>query len=73
MPLISIQVTPDIAAKIRFLAESGVFAVKTGNVSLAFKEGHLGTIKTELFTYSPKLSPEQIVDEVDIKILSPIV
>jgi len=50
--LISIEVTPDIAAKLRFLAESGVFAIKTGNATLNFHEGELKTIKIELYTYS---------------------
>lgn len=55
IPLISIEVTPDIAAKIRFMADSGVFAISTGNASLNFHEGILKSIKTEFFTY-PKLS-----------------
>lgn len=52
--LTTIEVTDDIAAKIRFLAESGVFAIKTGNAVLNFHEGELKTIKTEFFTYAPK-------------------
>lgn len=54
MPLISIEVTPDIAQKIRFMAESGVFALKTGNITLNFHEGELKTIKTEMYSYAPK-------------------
>lgn len=53
MPLISIEVTPDIAAKIRFLAESGIFVIKTGNASLNFLNGELKSIKTELISYPP--------------------
>lgn len=52
IPLITIQVTPDVGSKIRFMAESGVFAIKTGNVSLNFHEGVLKSIKTEIFTYA---------------------
>lgn len=48
--LISIEVTPDIAAKIRGLAEAGVFAIHTGNANLNFHEGILKSVKTELFT-----------------------
>lgn len=49
--LIAIELTPDIAAKIRFMAESGVFGVKTGNVILNFHEGAIKSIKTEIFSY----------------------
>lgn len=51
MPLIKLEVTSDIASKIRFMAESGVFSIKTGNVSLNFHEGTLKSIKSEIFTY----------------------
>ena len=57
MPLVSIEVTPDIALKIRGLAEAGVFAIRTGNASLNFLDGTLKSIKTELMTY-----PQQTVD-----------
>jgi len=49
--LIKIEVTPDIASKIRFLAESGIFAIHTGNATLNFKDGLLKSIKTELYSY----------------------
>lgn len=49
--LIKIEVTPDIAAKIRFLAESGIFAINTGNATLNFKDGIIKSIKTELYSY----------------------
>lgn len=51
MKLVTIEVTPDIAAKIRFIAESGVFAIKTGNASLNFLNGNLKSIKTEIMSY----------------------
>ncbi len=50
--LISIEVTPDIAAKIRLMAEAGVFALKDGSATLYFKGSHLTTIKSELYTYA---------------------
>jgi len=54
IPLIKIEVTPDIAAKIKLCAEAGLFAIKTGNATLNFHEGELKSIKTELYTYAPK-------------------
>ena len=58
-PLITIEVTPDIARKIRALAEAGVFAIKTGNAQINCLEGEFKSIKTEYFHY-PKLSPEPV-------------
>lgn len=55
--LIKIEVTPDIAAKIRFLAESGIFAINTGNATLNFKDGLIKSIKTELYSY-----PQPVLD-----------
>lgn len=49
--MITLEITEDIAAKIRFLAESGVFAIHTGNASLNFHEGILKSIKTEIMSY----------------------
>lgn len=69
MPTISIEVTADIASKIRLMAEAGVFGLKTGQVTLNIKQGALTTVKLEQFTYAQDLS----TSEVDIKILSPIV
>lgn len=66
--LITLEVTPDIAAKIRFMAESGVFALDTGNASLNFLKGELKSIKTERFTYPQHLSTP--VDNVEIDTLS---
>lgn len=54
--LITIEVTPDIATKIRFMAESGVFAIQNGSATIHFKEGVAKTIKSELYTYAPSLS-----------------
>ena len=62
--LIKIEVTPDIAAKIRFMAESGIFAIKTGNANLNFHEGVLKSIKTELMSY-PQKNLEQVVDLIE--------
>lgn len=50
--LITIEVTADIAAKIRLMAESGMFAIKTGSAQCNFLNGELKSIKTELLTYA---------------------
>ncbi len=54
--LIVIEVTPDVAVKIRFMAETGVFALRTGNVILNIHEGFLKTIKTEVYSHANDLS-----------------
>lgn len=51
VPLITMEVTTDIAYKIRFMAESGVFGMDTGNVSLNIKDGKIMSIKSEIFRY----------------------
>lgn len=52
IPLIPIEVTPDIATKIRFMVESGVFDIRGGNATLSFDpKGNLKSIKRELFSY----------------------
>lgn len=52
IPLIKIEVTPDIAVKLRFIMESGVFDIRGGNAVLSFNQnGELKTIKRELFSY----------------------
>lgn len=71
MPLISLQVSEDIATKIRFLAESGVFAMDTGNVSLNFSKGELKSIKTERYCY-PQVYPQAPVEGIDIVKITPI-
>lgn len=53
IPLISIEVTPDIAGKLRFMVEAGVFDMRGGNATLSFApNGDLKSIKRELFTYA---------------------
>lgn len=55
IPLIAIEVTPDIAKTIRFMAESGIFALKGASATLNFApNGELKTVKTEHFFYAPK-------------------
>lgn len=49
--LISLQITEDIAIKIRGMAEAGVFSIETGNAVLSFKDGKLKSIKTEMYSY----------------------
>lgn len=63
--LITVQLTPDIAAKIRFMAESGVFALETGNAQLNFHKGELKSIKTEHFSYPQPLSPGVDSEKID--------
>ena len=50
-PIITIEVTADIALKIRQMAENGVFSIVTGNASLNFHEGALKSVKTEVTTH----------------------
>lgn len=53
IPLVKIEVTPDVAIKIRFLAESGLFDMRGANAILSFDErGNLKTIKKETFFYA---------------------
>ncbi len=53
IPLVSIEVTPDVAVKLRFIAESGVFDMRGGNAILSFSPaGELKTIKKEVFYYT---------------------
>lgn len=56
MELVRIEVTPDIASKIRFMAESGVFSITKGNATVNFDGGEIKSIKTELYTY-PSVVP----------------
>lgn len=63
--LITLEVTPDIASKIRFMAESGVFAIDTGNASLNFQGGKMKSIKTERYSY-PQSAEATKVDVVQI-------
>ena len=51
MPLISLEVTPDIAAKIRAMAEAGVFAINKGSATINFLNGELKSVKTEIYSY----------------------
>lgn len=61
MPTITIEVTPDIAAKIRAMAEAGVFSIKTGNAAVNFHEGTIKSIKTDFFYY-PQSIPVETID-----------
>lgn len=65
--LIQIQVTPDIATKIRLLAESGFFAIKTGSAQCNFHEGVLKSIKTELLTYAHDIHIDTTVKGLILK------
>lgn len=53
IPLISIELTPDIATKLRFMVEAGVFDIRQGSATLNFDAaGSLKSIKKETFTYA---------------------
>ena len=55
--LISVELTPDIAVKLRFLIESGVMDMRGGSATLNFApNGELKSIKKETFVYADKLS-----------------
>jgi len=52
VPLVSVELTPDMAEKLRFMVQSGVFDIRGGNATLSFApNGELKSIKRELFTY----------------------
>lgn len=63
IPLISLQVTPDIAAKLLFMSESGLFSIRKGNAILNFDGGKLKSIKTELYCY-PHVSESLPIDSL---------
>lgn len=50
IPVYSIEVTADIAAKIRVLAELGVFAMRGGNCEIHFdQEGNISQVVTHTY------------------------
>lgn len=56
--LFSIEVTADIAAKIRILAEAGVFATKGGSCDIHFDAlGNISQVVTHTYTKVTSLSP----------------
>ena len=53
MPLVSIEVTPNIADALAFMVRAGVFDVRGGNAILSFDpQGALKSIKKEVFVYN---------------------
>ncbi len=53
MPLISVEMTPNIAEALAFMVRAGTFDVKSGNVTLSFDpQGTLKSIKKEIFVYN---------------------
>lgn len=51
IPLITIELTPDVAVKLRFMMESGVFDIRSGSAKLNFNDrGALVKIERTLFT-----------------------
>lgn len=57
--LVKIEVTPDIAAKIRVLAEAGVFTLDTGSAEIHFKDCALLKIITHRTSSYPQLDITQ--------------
>lgn len=56
MPLIPVELTPDIAIKMRFLVESGVFDMRGGSATLNFApNGELKSIKKETTVWAKSL------------------
>lgn len=51
IPTIQLEITPDIAEKIRFMSEEGVFGLLTGSAELHFKDGRLLKIITHRTSY----------------------
>lgn len=67
IPLIPVELTPDIAVKLRFMVESGVFDVRGGNVTLSFDQGGtLKTIKKEIFTYATAVNSGGVMKKNDM-------
>lgn len=53
IPLIPVELTPDVAIKLRLMMESGIFDLRGGNATLNFApNGELKSIKKELFYYA---------------------
>lgn len=62
IPLIKVELTPDIAVKLRFMMEAGIFDIRGGNAVLSFDAtGHLKSIKRELFTYALPVNSEVLM------------
>lgn len=67
--LIKIEVTADIASKIRACAEAGVFSINTGNFQVNIANGIIKSIKTELYTYpdNGNLNGDMLSSKYDIQ------
>jgi hypothetical protein len=53
IPLIPVELTPDIAVKLRFMMASGVFDLRGGNAILSFGiKGDLKSIKVETYHHA---------------------
>lgn len=65
LKLYSIEVTADIAQKMRVLAETGVFRMRNGSCEVHFDtEGNISQVITH--TYQ-KVIHTKVLDEVDMK------
>lgn len=49
--LIAVELAPETAAKIRFMASEGIFGIDTGSAELHFKDGKLLKIVTHRTSY----------------------
>ena len=50
--MVGIEVTPEIAQMIRFMAESNVFGIATGSATIHFSESKITTIEVKQYTYA---------------------
>lgn len=58
IPTYSIEVTEDIAAKVRILAESGFFAAKGGSCEVHFDtSGNISQVVTHTYHRVPRVIP----------------
>lgn len=71
VPTYSIEVTEDIASKIRILAEYGIFAAKGGSCELHFDaQGNISQVVMHTYHKVRTLSPGQSIGFLDkLKVL----
>lgn len=63
LPLYSIEVTEDIASKIRIFAEMGVFAMKSGSVEIHFDP--LGNVSQVVSHIHRKVIHKPVISTLD--------
>ncbi len=73
MELYSIEVTADIATKIRILAESGVFAAKGSSCELHFDpEGNISQVVTHTYKRIEKTGDKIVASIPNKRIITPV-